>query len=151
MGEAGDVGEPMPERYAELGITGPLRFGVESFISYGLFDSTEPTAHAWLAGTVQRSERRRVELTEQSFVVARVRSTGFEADICLADTGEDPLPGPGEVIAGTVFIVGSIEESPTDSRPGRTSSGASWVVSSDAGDRERRGAHHGGSSGPPHS
>jgi len=98
MGEADDVGEPMPERYAELGITGPLRFGAESFISYGLFESTEPTAHAWLAGTVQRSERRRVELTEQSFVVARVRSTGFEADICLADTRRRSAPGsrPGD-------------------------------------------------------
>ncbi len=66
MGEADDVGEPMPERYAELGITGPLRFGAESFISYGLFESTEPTAHAWLAGhgAMLRTPTRRADGAE---------------------------------------------------------------------------------------
>jgi hypothetical protein len=150
MGEAGDVGEPMPERYAELGITGPLRFAAESFISFGLFDGTEPTAHAWLAGTVQRSERRRVELTEQSFVVARVRSTGSRrTSACRTPEKIRSRSRPGDREHGLPRLDRGSPR-PTRVRGRRR---AARPGSSPRTPVTERGAARatGGSSGPPHS
>jgi len=148
-GRGGDVGEPMPERYAELGITGPLRFGAESFISYGLFDSTEPTAHAWLAGTVQRSERRRVELTEQSFVVARVRSTGSRrTSACRTPEKIRSRSRPGDRGHGLPRLD---RGSPRPTRVRGRRRAARPGSSPRTAVTERCGPHHGGSSGPPHS
>jgi hypothetical protein len=87
----------------------PLRLGAESFMPYGMFGpSSGVTATALLAGTVLRAERRTVRLTGQEFVVAHVRTVGFEADVCLPGVGLG-LPQPGNVIAGEVFLVGSLQ------------------------------------------
>lgn len=111
MGDAGDAEEPPPEIWPpEAGW--PLRYGAESFVSYGLFaddSGEEPTAHAWLAGTVLHADRRRVELTRQEVVVARVRTVAFEAEVCVPGSELSVSLEPGHVIAGTVFLVGSLD------------------------------------------
>jgi hypothetical protein len=82
----------------------------ESFISHGLFGSAESArAHAWLAGTVLRAERRIVVQTGQAFTVARVRTAGFDTDVCLAAEDHPAVPEPASIIAGTVFLVASLD------------------------------------------
>ena len=88
-------------------------------MSHGLIAGEEPpTAHAWLAGTVLEASRRLVERTGQRFVAARVRTVGFEADVCLPEPDHVEVPTRGQVLAGTVYLVGSLE---TDTPSGQTS------------------------------
>jgi hypothetical protein len=84
------------------------RMAAEAFLSYGVFADTPPVeAYARISGTVLRAERRTTELTGQSFVVARVRTVGFEADLCFPAAA---VPAAGAVITGTVFLVASLPE-----------------------------------------
>ncbi len=87
-------------------------FGPESFFPFGLFDADRsrggPAPFAELTGTVLAAERRTVELTGRSFSVARVRTCGFEADLCLPVDGRAPPPVPGNVVTGVVYLVGSV-------------------------------------------
>lgn len=100
---------PRPLHYEERGWSWPPRVGPESFISYGAFARREEaSAHARLAGTVLDASIRTVELTGQRFVEARVRTVGFEAHICFPAEGET-APVPGNVVHGTVFLVGSMK------------------------------------------
>jgi len=62
-----------------------------------------------LNGVVLRSERRTTAITGQGFLVARVSTVGIEVDVCLAATDHPELLEPGQVIGGTVFLVGSLE------------------------------------------
>ena len=117
-------GEPPPD-LARHRIAWPLRVAAESIMSVGLFSSSfggtaTTTAEARMAGTVLTAERRTVEVTGQSFVVARVRCIGFEADLCLPAPADGSVPEPGNVIAGDVFVVGSlrVDEAPDRSSPG---------------------------------
>ncbi|MGE5830557.1 MAG: hypothetical protein ACM30G_19645 [Micromonosporaceae bacterium] len=99
-------GEP-PPHFAEQGWSWPPRMAAESFISYGVFGAAEDAqAYARLIGTVQHARRLRVDATGQDFLSARVRTAGFEVDLCLPP-GEHNLQ-PGNVIGGTVFLVGSL-------------------------------------------
>jgi hypothetical protein len=108
LGEPTD--EPAPEHYAEAELEWPPRFSAESFLSHGLFATEEPpTAHAWLAGTVLDASSRLVERTGQRFVAVRVRTVGFDADVCLPEPKHQEVPTPGQVVAGTVYLVGSLE------------------------------------------
>ncbi|GIF97938.1 hypothetical protein [Catellatospora citrea] len=103
-----EPGEP-PAHVVEQGHPWPPRMGPESFISYGVFGPPEQAeAYARLHGTVLSAQRRTVALTGGSFVVARVRTVGFEVDLCLAATDAAELPRPGNVIGGTVFLVASV-------------------------------------------
>lgn len=100
--------EPRPPHVDE-NMAWPHRLGAESFIADGMFGpDAGVTATAILAGTVLRAERRTVNLTSQDFVVARVRTVGFEADVCLPASATT-LPQPGNVLAGDVFLVGSLQ------------------------------------------
>lgn len=103
-----------PARYIELGLAWPPRMAAESFMSYGMFaPDDEATAHARLAGTVIESDTRTVIQTGQRFVAARVTSVGFEATVCFP-AGETTLPPrPGNIIHGTVFLVGDLDLPPT--------------------------------------
>lgn len=104
-----DAGGEPPAHVIEQGTPWPLRMGPESFISYGLFGPPEQAeAYARLHGTVLSAQRRTVALTGGSFVVARVRTVGFEVDLCLAAADADELPQPGNIIGGTVFLVASV-------------------------------------------
>ena len=101
-------GEP-PEHYREQGWKWPPRMAAESFISYGVFGSPEQAdPHARFAGTVTRAEKRTVVQTGQAFVAARVRTVGFELDLCMPFAGTEVKAG--SIIEGTAFLVGSVAE-----------------------------------------
>lgn len=96
----------------------PIRVGAEAFISYALFrgpQDAEP--YALLNGVVLAAERRTVTATGQEFIAARIRSAGFEADVCLP--GTQPVPDPGDVLAGTAFLVASLRFDPPPARSRR--------------------------------
>lgn len=104
--------EPRPANLPE-GFVWPPRMGPESFISYGVFSpdiggtsDAEPLAR--LHGTVLEAERRTTEATGGEFVVARVRTAGFEVDMCLAGAEFPDPPEPGQVVGGEVYLTGSI-------------------------------------------
>ena len=126
-------GEPPPDLDGHR-IAWPMRVAAESFMSIGLFSSSfggpeSATAEARMAGTVLVAERRTVGITGQSFVVARMRCTGFEADLCMPAGPDGTLPLPGNVIAGDVFVVGSLRVE--GSRAPETGTAASASASSD--------------------
>jgi hypothetical protein len=77
-----------------------------SFISYGVFgDPENAQAFARLNGTVLHTVRKTVVATGQQFIAARVQCGVFETDVCLPVHGDTADPTPGNVIAGTVFLV----------------------------------------------
>lgn len=105
-------GEP-PAQYTENGWPWPPRMSVESFISYGVFgDAAQAEPFARLNGTVLRSRTCRNSLTGGVFQVARVRTVGFEADVCLAASEHPHAPAPGSVVAGRVYLVAALESLP---------------------------------------
>jgi hypothetical protein len=87
----------------------PIRYGAESFVSYGLFGdpgTAQPTA--FLAGIVEAAETRTNSLTGERFQAALIRTTGFAATACLA-IDEHPEPPPaGGVVAGTWWMVADV-------------------------------------------
>lgn len=87
------------------------RMAAESFMSYGLFGE-RPDPYAWVAGIVTDSRTARTESTGQLFHVARtsVASLGMWVDVCLSGADWPAAPAPGNVVAGTVHLVASIEE-----------------------------------------
>lgn len=102
-----DDGGEAPPHFAERGWSWPPRMAAESFISYGVFGAPEDAqAIARLTGTVRHARRLRVSATGQEFLTARVRTAGFEVDLCLPAGGHDLQPG--NVVGGTVFLVGSL-------------------------------------------
>jgi hypothetical protein len=100
---------PPPPHFVENGWPWPPRMGAESFVSHGVFTPERPNAYGRLHGTVLHAERHTVALTGQDFIAARVRTAGFEADVCLAAADHPTIPTPGQVIGGTVFLVASLE------------------------------------------
>jgi hypothetical protein len=115
---AGAQSEP-PPHFLEQGCTWPPRMGSESFISYGVFEHPETaTAFARLHGTVVSTDVRTNSLTGQRFVVAHVRSSGFEADLCMSAAEHPDVPAPGSVVGGTVFMVASMDVWSVDSLAG---------------------------------
>ena len=100
-----DPGDP-PPHYVDQQWAWPPRFAPESFLSYGVFAEAEAAdAYARLSGTVLHGETRVAEATGQQFHVARVRTAGFDTDVCLPATEHPRAPAPGEVLAGTVYLV----------------------------------------------
>jgi hypothetical protein len=84
----------------------PARWAAESVLSYGLLGSaedSEPTA--FLAGTVLAAETHTHEVTGQTFHVARVRTVGFEATVCLPGVEHPAAPAAGNVVAGSCYLV----------------------------------------------
>lgn len=110
VGPPGDPAQEPPQHYREHGWTWPPRVAAESFISYGLFgEPGEASAHARLSGTVLTARPSVCALTGQSFIVASVRTVGFEADLCLAGSEHPGVPAPGNIVSGTVFLSASID------------------------------------------
>jgi hypothetical protein len=100
-----------PAHFVENGWPWPPRMAAESFISYGAFGTGDAAnAYARLNGVVLTADIRTVALTGQRFMAARVRSTGFEAAVCLPADERTVAPATGAVIAGTVFLVGSLTD-----------------------------------------
>jgi hypothetical protein len=102
----GDDDSEPPAHFVENGWPWPPRMGAESFISYGTFDQENGEPVAQLNGVVLSAGRRRVQATGGEFSVARVRSVGFEADVCLP--GDLPTPEPGNVLGGLVYLVADL-------------------------------------------
>jgi hypothetical protein len=110
LGDGADAGDP-PPHYVANGWAWPPRLGAESFVSYGVFNSgTAAQAYARLGGVVLFADVRTVVETGQRFIAARVRSAGFEADVCLPAHADSAAPAAGSVIAGTVFLVASLPD-----------------------------------------
>jgi hypothetical protein len=99
-------GSDPPQHYVERGLKWPPRMGSESFISYGLFAT--PDAHARLHGTVISSERRVVLQTGQEVIISAVQTVGFTANVCTPADDLAWQPASGNVLGGSVFMVGSI-------------------------------------------
>lgn len=91
------------------------RMGAESFISFGLFG--DPDAQARLHGTVKASERRVVAQTGQEVVLAVVQTAGFNATLCTPADALAWQPVPGNVLGGSVFMVGCIHAVGADRAP----------------------------------
>ncbi|MDQ1304469.1 MAG: hypothetical protein QG671_296 [Actinomycetota bacterium] len=122
-----DSGSEPPADYIANGWTWPPRMAAESFISYGVFGaSTDATAHAQIAGTVLAASLRRTMLTGQEFITARVRTAGFETDVCLSAHEHQEVPIPGQVIAGTVFLVGDLAWASDAEAPARRRHFLGW-------------------------
>ncbi|MEV6287372.1 hypothetical protein [Kribbella sp. NPDC051770] len=100
----GDPG-PRPEHY-EADWVWPPRMAAESFIPSGMFGG-EVQPLAAVNGRVRYAERRTTMLTGQDFVVARVVTAGFEADVCFP--AEVAAPLPGAIVSANVFLTGSFE------------------------------------------
>lgn len=102
---------------------GGARMGPESFIPTGMFagDPSQVRPHGRLNGTVLRSRTCRNSLTGAEFHVARVRTVGFELDVCLAASEHRQVPPPGAVVAGMVYLVAALAAvpAPESTSPGR--------------------------------
>ena len=104
-----DPSKPAPAHYVERGLKWPPRVGHESFISYGVFgEPAHAEAGARFAGVVIDAERRTVQQSGQTFIAATVQTIGIYASVCLSGTEFDAVPRPGQVLAGEVFVVGSV-------------------------------------------
>ena len=115
LGDPEEAGDP-PAHYAEMGWEWPPRMAPESFMSTGVFAVGEgATADARLNGTIIESATRTNALTGQSFRVLRVRTAGFEVDVCLADIG--PAVSPGMIVGGWAFMVGSLDAWSSTAKP----------------------------------
>jgi hypothetical protein len=114
-----DLDAEPPPIYAERGLPWPTRMAAESFIAYGVFpQDADARALARLNGVVLAASRRTTAHTAQSFIVARVRTAGFEVDLCMSAEEHPEVPTPGQVVGGEVFLVGSIPnlEQPTTAK-----------------------------------
>lgn len=99
-----------PAHYVENGWSWPPRMAAEAFFAYGVFGEPHAAqAGARLAAMVLAARRHVVELTGQSFIVARARTCGFEIDICLGPE-HTVVPQPGQIVAGEVLLTASLDE-----------------------------------------
>jgi hypothetical protein len=99
-----------PEEFVRQGWAWPPRLGAQSFTPHAHADDAKRAkAQARMSGVVLGSERRTCALTGQEFMVARVATTGFELDMCLAAFQHPEQPPRGAIVVGTVFLVGSID------------------------------------------
>ena len=118
-------GSEPPPHYVERGLKWPPRMGPESIISFGVFGT--PDAHARLHGTVISSQRRTVVLTGQEIVVSLVQSVGFTASMCSPADDLPWLPSPGNILGGSVFLVGSIPQLTSGLRSDRAGGRGRWL------------------------
>jgi hypothetical protein len=111
---------PPPAHIVERGLKWPFRMGHGSFMSYGVFgDPSDAVAVARFAAVVVTAERRTVSLSGQSFIVAEVETVGVCASLCLRASDFEVTPVAGQVVAGEVFIAGSLVDFEPDRSPRR--------------------------------
>jgi hypothetical protein len=110
-----EAGTP-PPHFVESGWPWPPRMGAASFISEGLFASPKDARPiARLNGLVLEADERINSLTGLRFVRSRVRTAGFDADLC-APASEMSVPTAGNVLASMVYLVGSLRHWTTQAR-----------------------------------
>lgn len=107
LGTVEEFGEPPPE-VLEQGLAWPPRMSTRAFFANGYFDgSAEPTPHALISAVVRERRDLVNEFTGQAFVVALVDAPFGSLPVCLAAV-EHPDLRPGQVLTGTVSVVGSV-------------------------------------------
>ena len=93
----------------------------QSFVSYGIVDPANG-AHARVSGLVEEVRTATVGATGQTFhaVGVSVEGVGLSLAVCLPGGDWPEAPRPGDVLAGTVHLVASLDElwSPARSRRG---------------------------------
>lgn len=85
------------------------RLAAESLLSYGLLGepaAAQPTA--FLAGTVLDAATRTHEVTGQVFHVARVRTVGLVATVCLPGSAHATAPPAGAIVAGSCYLAADV-------------------------------------------
>jgi hypothetical protein len=109
LGDPEDAGPP-PPHVLEQGWPWPPRIGAQAFVSHGLFaPAREARPIATLNGVVSEADERVNSLSGITFVRSHVRSAGFAADVCWR-ANEMTVPVPGNVVAATVYMVGSLHD-----------------------------------------
>jgi hypothetical protein len=104
-----------PAEYRARGWRWPPRLAPESFLSDGIFgEPAEARATARLAGTVTRAEVLSNSETNQAFVAARLTTVGFTTTVCFPSAGDIECPQPGNIVEGSVFLVGSLGLAPQE-------------------------------------
>lgn len=84
----------------------PQRFAVGALLPYGLFgdpDTAEPTAY--LSGTVLSVAGHVTGELGQGFHAVQVEAAGGRYTVCLATSAHPDAPRPGNVVAGTCYLV----------------------------------------------
>lgn len=90
-----------------------LRYSAESLVPFGTFDRAAPDSSALLNGTVLSAQIVTNVWTGRQFVAARVRTSGLEVDLCMPWNEGEPIPEPGNIIGGSVYLTATL----TDSSP----------------------------------
>ena len=102
------VPEPSPH-VVEFKLPWPPRMATESILPFGVFaEPHDIDAYARVNGTVLGASTRTVERTGQSFHAVRVRTAGFDMEMCIPTAVHPELPRTGQVIAAMAFMVGSL-------------------------------------------
>lgn len=111
-GDEAHVPEPSPH-VVEFGLPWPPRMAAESLQSYAVFaEPHDRDAYARVNGTVLGASTRTVERTGQSFHAIRVRSVGFELEMCVPTSSHPDLPRTGQVVGGMAYMVASLGHVP---------------------------------------
>lgn len=121
LGTVEEFGEPPPE-VLEQGLAWPPRMSTRAFFANGYYDgAAEPTPHALISAVVRERRDLVNEFTGQPFIVAVVDAPFGSMPVCLAAV-EHPDLRPGQVLTGTVSVVGSVlPGDPPTTSPARTS------------------------------
>jgi len=101
---------PDPAAYLTTQADADLKLGAEHWLPAGLFnvDERPPTALAMFAATVGEAQRLTNTHTGGEFVHVRVSTLGMEIDVVAQLDQLPELPEPGQVVAGTFFMVGRL-------------------------------------------
>lgn len=111
MGTEDELG-PAPSDALDEGLSWPPRMSTRAFFADGFYEEDgRPTPHALMSAVVLSAEEKEHGLTGQPFHVLRVLTSFGELDLCLSAVEHD-LPRPGQIVAGTVAVVGSLAARP---------------------------------------
>lgn len=110
LGTVEEFGDPPPE-VLEQGLAWPPRMSTRAFFANGYFEGPVPVSPHALISAVVRERRDLVNrFTGQSFIVAIIDTPFGTMPVCLSAV-EHSTVKPGEVLTGTVSVVGSIQPS----------------------------------------
>lgn len=123
LGTEYDLG-PAPAEVQDRGLAWPPRLSSNAFLANGFHGPAKPTPHALMSGVVTAVERRSNTLTGDEFVVAVVRSAFGELEVCLSP--EFHTLRPGNVLTGTVAVIGRLVTPEESDRPRHGETRREW-------------------------
>ncbi|WP_156822679.1 hypothetical protein [Demetria terragena] len=124
LGTEDELGPP-PAQVRDRGLAWPPRMSSKAFLANGFYGPAKPTPYALMSGVVSQVEPRTNELTGGRFLATQVRTAIGDLDLCLAGDDYDDVT-PGNVIAGTVTVVGSLVAPEIAGRPRPGESRRAW-------------------------